>query len=199
MYSGIHEINKRKANWVDHILCRNCLLWQVIEVQIKGGMKVTGRRGRRRRKLLAGCREGSGYPHLKEEALDRTMWTARFGRGFGPVVRQTAKWMNEFKEKVKLSSANEDTWVRKYNILTHSRWMGIDQLCAPADLPTRKESPVRFPKRLVGSHKRSGKCLAPAGNRTLITQTSNLQPSQHTVHSCNKNQQDVVFTCNLFR
>ena len=23
-------------------------------------------------------------PHLKEEALDRTMWRARFGRGFGP-------------------------------------------------------------------------------------------------------------------
>jgi len=28
---------------------------------------------------------------LKEEALDRTMWRARFGRVFGPVVRQTAK------------------------------------------------------------------------------------------------------------
>jgi hypothetical protein len=31
---------------------------------------------------------------LKEEALDRTVWRARFGRGFGPVVRQTNKWMN---------------------------------------------------------------------------------------------------------
>jgi hypothetical protein len=30
---------------------------------------------------------------LKEEALDRTMWRARFGRGFVPVVRQTTKWM----------------------------------------------------------------------------------------------------------
>jgi len=30
---------------------------------------------------------------LKEEALDCTMWRARFGRGFGPVVRQTTKWM----------------------------------------------------------------------------------------------------------
>jgi hypothetical protein len=28
---------------------------------------------------------------LKEEAVDRTMWRARFGRGFGPVVRQIAK------------------------------------------------------------------------------------------------------------
>jgi len=25
---------------------------------------------------------------LKEEALDRTMWRNRFGRGFGPVVWQ---------------------------------------------------------------------------------------------------------------
>jgi len=33
---------------------------------------------------------------LKEEALDRPMWRARFGRGFGPVVRQTTKWMNEW-------------------------------------------------------------------------------------------------------
>jgi hypothetical protein len=31
---------------------------------------------------------------LKEEALDRTMWGARFGRGFGTVVRQTTKWMD---------------------------------------------------------------------------------------------------------
>jgi hypothetical protein len=30
---------------------------------------------------------------LKEEALNRNMWTAGFGRGFGPVIRKTAKWM----------------------------------------------------------------------------------------------------------
>ena len=52
---------------------------------------MTGRRGRRRRKLLDDFKERRGYSHLKEEALDRTMWRARFGRGFGPVVRQTAK------------------------------------------------------------------------------------------------------------
>jgi len=48
-----------------------------------------GRRGRRRRKLLHDLKERTGYSHLKEEALDGTMWIARFGRGFGPVVRQT--------------------------------------------------------------------------------------------------------------
>jgi len=52
---------------------------------------VTEREGRRRRKLLDYLKERRGYPHLQEEALDRTMWRARFGRGFGPVVRQTNK------------------------------------------------------------------------------------------------------------
>jgi hypothetical protein len=28
---------------------------------------------------------------LKEEALDRTMWRNRFGRGFGPVVRRNTE------------------------------------------------------------------------------------------------------------
>ena len=56
--------------------------------------QVTGRQGRRRRKLLDDLKERRGYSHLKEEALDRTRWRARFGRGFGPVVRQTTKWMN---------------------------------------------------------------------------------------------------------
>ena len=85
----LHEIRKRKANWMGHILRRNCLLQRVIEGKIKGGIEVTGRRGRKRRKLLDELKERRGYSQLKEEALDRTMWRARFGRGFGPVVRQT--------------------------------------------------------------------------------------------------------------
>jgi len=85
----LHEINKRQADWIGHILYRNCLLQRVIEGKIKGGIEVTGRRGRRRRKLLDELKERRGYCHLEEEALDRTRWRARFGRGFGPVVRQT--------------------------------------------------------------------------------------------------------------
>jgi hypothetical protein len=38
-----HEISKWKANLIGHILCRNCLLRQVIEGKIKGGIEVTGR------------------------------------------------------------------------------------------------------------------------------------------------------------
>jgi hypothetical protein len=40
---------------------------------------VTGRRGRRRRKLLDDLRERRGYSHLKEEAPDRTVWGAALG------------------------------------------------------------------------------------------------------------------------
>ena len=51
-------------------------------------MEVTRRRGRR---LLDDLKERRGDSHLKEEAVDLTMWRARFGRGFGPVVRQTTE------------------------------------------------------------------------------------------------------------
>ena len=33
----LHEIRKRKANWIGHILRRNCLLQRVIEGKIQGG------------------------------------------------------------------------------------------------------------------------------------------------------------------
>ena len=89
--SILHEIRKQKANWIGHILRRNCLLQRVIEGKIKGGMEVTERRGRRRRKLLDDRKERRGYSHLKVEALDRTIWRAGFRRDFGPVVRQTTK------------------------------------------------------------------------------------------------------------
>jgi hypothetical protein len=89
--SILHKIPKRNANWIGHILRRNYLLQRVIEGKIKRGIEVTERRGRRRRKLLDDLKERRGYSHLKEEALDRTMWRARFGRGFGSVVRQTTR------------------------------------------------------------------------------------------------------------
>ena len=56
----LHEIRKRKANWIGHILRRNCLLKQVIEGKIKGEMEVTRRRGRRRKKLLDDLKDRRG-------------------------------------------------------------------------------------------------------------------------------------------
>ena len=82
----LHDIRKRKANWIGHILRRNCLLKQVIEGKIKGEMEVR----RRRKKLLDELKDRRGYCRLKEEALDRTMWRNRF-RGFGPVITQNTE------------------------------------------------------------------------------------------------------------
>ena len=87
----LHEIRKRKANWIGHILRRNCLLKQVIEGKINGEMEVVRRRGRRRKKLLDDLKDRREYSHLKEESLDCTMWRHRFGGGFGPVVRQNTE------------------------------------------------------------------------------------------------------------
>jgi len=87
----LHEIRKRKANWTGHILRKNCLLKQVIEGKIKGEMEVTRRQGRRRKKLLDDLKDRRRYSHLKEEALDRTMWRNLFRGGFGPVVRQNTE------------------------------------------------------------------------------------------------------------
>ena len=42
----LHEISKHKANWIGHILRRNCLLQQVTEGKIRGG----GRSDRKTRK-----------------------------------------------------------------------------------------------------------------------------------------------------
>jgi hypothetical protein len=80
----LHEISKRKAKWTGHIVRRNRLLQQVTEGKIKGGIVVTGTRGRRRRKLLADVKERRGYSHLKEEALDRSIATSR--------IRNSANW-----------------------------------------------------------------------------------------------------------
>jgi hypothetical protein len=78
----LHEIRKRKANWIGHILRRNCLLTEVIEGKIKGRIEVT----RRRKKLLDDLGDSRGYSNLKEEALDLIKQRNRFGRGCVLVV-----------------------------------------------------------------------------------------------------------------
>jgi hypothetical protein len=87
----IHTIKRRKANWIGHILRRNCLLKHVIEGKLEGRTEITGRRGRRRKQLLDDIKEKKMYWKFKEEALDRSLLRTRFGKGYGPVVRQTAE------------------------------------------------------------------------------------------------------------
>jgi hypothetical protein len=87
----LHTIKRRKANWIGHILRRNCLLKHVIEGKLEGRIEVMRIQGRRRKQLLDDLKKTRRYWKLKEEALDRIVWRTRFGRGYGPVVRQTAE------------------------------------------------------------------------------------------------------------
>ena len=52
----LHTVNSR-ANRIGHMLCRNCRLKQVIDGKIEGRIEVTGRRGRRCKKLLDDLKE----------------------------------------------------------------------------------------------------------------------------------------------
>jgi hypothetical protein len=66
----LHEIRKREADWIGHILRRNSLLKLIVEGKINGEMGVTRRRGGRRKKILDQLKNRIGYSHLKEETLD---------------------------------------------------------------------------------------------------------------------------------
>jgi hypothetical protein len=87
----LHTIKRRKANWIGHILRRNCLLKHVIEGMLEGRTDMTGRRGRRYKQLLDGLKGKRRYWKLKEETLDPTLWRTRFGRDYRSVVRQTTE------------------------------------------------------------------------------------------------------------
>jgi hypothetical protein len=82
---------KRKANWIGHILLRNCLLKRVIEGNIEGRIEVTGRRGRRSKRLLDDLDERKGYWKLKKESLNYNLQRNRFGRGYRLVATQSRK------------------------------------------------------------------------------------------------------------
>jgi len=65
----LHAIRRRKTNWIGHILRRNCILKHVIDGKIAGSIERTGRRERRRKRLLDDFKEKRGCRKLKEEAL----------------------------------------------------------------------------------------------------------------------------------
>ena len=52
---------------------------------------MTGRRGTRSKHLLDDVKENGECWKLKEEILARTVWRTGFGRGYGPVVRETTE------------------------------------------------------------------------------------------------------------
>ena len=69
----LHTVKRRKADWIGHILHRDCLEKHIIEGKIGGGTQVTEIQGRRRNQLLDRLKKTRGYWNFKEEALDRTV------------------------------------------------------------------------------------------------------------------------------
>jgi AAA+ ATPase superfamily predicted ATPase len=72
-YRNIVHNNKKKANWIGYILCRNCLLIDVIEGKVEERTELMERPEIRRKQLLDDSKESTRYWKLKQEALDRTV------------------------------------------------------------------------------------------------------------------------------
>ena len=82
---------KSITNGIGHVLRWGCLLRHITEGNVEGRIEVTERRGRRHKKLLDDLEETRRCWKLKEEALDRTLWRTRSGRGCEPLVIRTTE------------------------------------------------------------------------------------------------------------
>ena len=87
----LHTKKKRKGNWTGHIMHSKYLLKHVNERKIEGRTEEKGRRGRRRKQILDDLEETKRSWKLKQDAFDVPLWRTRFGRGYGPSVRQNTE------------------------------------------------------------------------------------------------------------
>jgi hypothetical protein len=77
----------------------NYLPKRAIEGKRERRIEVAGRRGRRHKQLPDELKIKREEWRLEEEALDRTLWIIRFGRGYRPVERQATEWLNEWMKE----------------------------------------------------------------------------------------------------
>jgi hypothetical protein len=66
---------------------------------------------------------------LKEEAVDSTVWGTGFGRGCGPVVRQTAVWM-VMQLPTGVSQRDQSVLSKCVWCLHHTRQLHTNRHCA---------------------------------------------------------------------
>ena len=102
----LHTIKRRKANWIGHILRRNCPRKHVIEGKVEERIEMTGRWWRRSKQLLDDVKVRVGYWKFIEEILDRIAWRISCGRGYRPVITQTTKWIDKYTKIHFLSHKN---------------------------------------------------------------------------------------------
>jgi hypothetical protein len=112
---------KKKADWIGHISRRNCLLKHAIERKSKGSVN---------EKEDISCywmrlRKEVRHRTLREEALDRTVWGIRLGRGRGHFLRWTPKWSNEWIYEWMCEWMNiwMNTWVNVWINEYMNEWM----------------------------------------------------------------------------
>ena len=87
-------VKRRNANWIGHILRRNCLLKRVFKGEIEGRLEVTGIRGMWRKKLLDDHTENRGYWKLKvgrtrSQSVENSLWKTQWS-----FVRRRMNWNN---------------------------------------------------------------------------------------------------------
>jgi hypothetical protein len=70
----IHTVKRRNANLIGHILRGKCLLKRNIEGNIKGGIEMRGRRGRRRKQILDDIKYLRRYRNLKQIFMENLLW-----------------------------------------------------------------------------------------------------------------------------
>jgi len=88
----LRATNRRKANWVGHILRRNWLLKHVIERNIEETIEITGRRGRRSKQLLCGLKRNDRVLEIERGRTRPSCVEIWLWKSYGPVVRQAVKW-----------------------------------------------------------------------------------------------------------
>jgi hypothetical protein len=67
----LQTIKRSVANWIGHILRKNCFLKHVFEGKIDRRIEVMKRPGRRRKQLLDGLKKGKFIKVKQFQALDR--------------------------------------------------------------------------------------------------------------------------------
>jgi len=102
----------------------------VTEGKIEGSWEA--RRRRRRKHLQDDLKENGEHWKLKEEALYHTAWRTCFGRGCGPYVRQTTKWMyclfSVSTRDVEYSTPNADVNYQLFHTLDLKRVVELTNL-----------------------------------------------------------------------
>ena len=169
---------------------------------------------RRRKKLLDDLKDRRGYSHMKEEALDRTMWRNRFGGGFEPVVRQNTEWMNEYNNSYSMAAIKLEKQYSLQKVLISSNYFNkykscpvegdgwsVSRLCR---FTSRKDKRYPFNRKLDRPRGRSGcvrKISPPSGSEPQTAQPVASPDTDYAIRAANSIHSQAVWgkSCSFWR